>query len=292
MDILQEKLQLLYKAISVSSDAVGILNLDGELLYSNPALKLLINSNENFKEKYRQSFIQKNRELAISFFQNIWNWDSWSQVISNTDQSDGKKRSYILTVNAFENEENQISWYICILKEITKCKSELHNLKKEKASLEIEINEKTNELLESNKFLRKKITEIETLNEQLIQMNDLFKENSKLFVSGPVIVFKRLNKENWPVEYVSENVEEILGYSCHEMRNTDLYYNCIHPEDVQGLYELAERNILNTDKQSSEKKYRLKKKNGEYVSVIDYTTYVRNPKWEVTSFIGYIINIW
>lgn len=57
-------------------------------------------------------------------------------------------------------------------------------------------------------------------------------EVHRIIETSPSIVFKWKAAEGWPVEYVSENVEQ-LGYSAREFLSGEVAFaNIIHPDDI------------------------------------------------------------
>ena len=46
-----------------------------------------------------------------------------------------------------------------------------------------------------------------------------------MFAEGPAVVFRWRNTEGWPMEYVSENVEEILGYTPEQLQSEEVTYD-------------------------------------------------------------------
>ncbi|AHF02347.1 hypothetical protein THIAE_08045 [Thiomicrospira aerophila AL3] len=57
-----------------------------------------------------------------------------------------------------------------------------------------------------------------------------------LFKKGPVVVLVWQAIDNWPVSFVSENLEEILGYSTDFFKKPgNGLLNIVHPEDIQAL---------------------------------------------------------
>ncbi|SDJ17548.1 PAS domain-containing sensor histidine kinase [Alteribacillus bidgolensis] len=116
-------------------------------------------------------------------------------------------------------------------------------------------------------------------------------DEHQIFLQGPVVVFKWKNVKDWPVEYVSSNVEENLGYKKEDfLLNRIKYGDIIFEDDLIQVsnevsnYSLSERNMF-------EQEYRIVKSNGEIVWIYDYTTIVRDENRAITHFYGYILDI-
>lgn len=113
---------------------------------------------------------------------------------------------------------------------------------------------------------------------------------SNLFKEGPVLVIAWENKNRWPVEYISENAVQIIGYTAEECMKSDFSYaDLIHPEDYTHLVEEVEKHLSQSSKYF-EQIYRLKTKSGKYIWIRDYSA----PLYEqgvVNSIRGYIFDI-
>ncbi len=113
----------------------------------------------------------------------------------------------------------------------------------------------------------------------------------QIFLQGPVVVFKWKNAPNWPVEYVSANVFENLGYTAKEFLSSKVEYaSIVCPEDLQRVAD--EVSIYSsTMKNDFEQEYRIVKKNGEVIWIYDYTSILRGESGNITHFYGYILDI-
>ncbi len=100
------------------------------------------------------------------------------------------------------------------------------------------------------------------------------------FMTGPVMLFTWQHKENWPVEHVSENVFQILGYSTQEFIDGSVQYaNLVHPDDLERVTDELESSFDEEgDDFYTHKPYRLKSRSGETIWVLDSTSLIRNIK--------------
>ncbi len=116
------------------------------------------------------------------------------------------------------------------------------------------------------------------------------KRERMLFISGPVCIFRWQNTPGWPVEYVSPNIEQLLGYSSSDMLNGAITYSSIiHPEDRQRVTD--EVTLFSDGKRTSfEQEYRLVTAAGNTIWVYDHTVIHRNDYGEITHYEGYILN--
>ncbi|WP_332697841.1 ATP-binding protein [Halalkalibacter lacteus] len=116
-------------------------------------------------------------------------------------------------------------------------------------------------------------------------------DEHQIFLQGPVVVFKWKNAKDWPVEYVSSNIEENLGYKKEDFLLSRIKYaDIIFEDDLLRVsnevsnYSLSECNMF-------EQEYGIVKSNGEIIWVYDYTTIVRDENEAITHFYGYILDI-
>ncbi|MEA3372408.1 MAG: diguanylate cyclase [Campylobacterota bacterium] len=144
-----------------------------------------------------------------------------------------------------------------------------------------------------NTWLRRPIfTQLHKLiNEQTYIKREL-EQAYALFNSGNIVVFKWKNSENWPVEYVSESLETVFGYSPKVFLDGDLQYaQLIHKDDLQQVFE--EVQIHSNDKVASfqHQDYRIRRHDDTYAWIADTTRIIYNEEGEITHYIGYIVDI-
>jgi PAS domain S-box-containing protein len=113
-----------------------------------------------------------------------------------------------------------------------------------------------------------------------------------MFMQGPVMTFTWKNSENWPVEQVSQNVLDILGYNAEEfLTGSIVYSSIIHPDDLQQVFDEVENNSGPEVSSFIHEPYRLLNRNGESVWILDSTTLVRDSTGEISHYLGYLVDI-
>ncbi|MDX2097685.1 MAG: cache domain-containing protein [Leptolyngbyaceae cyanobacterium bins.59] len=112
----------------------------------------------------------------------------------------------------------------------------------------------------------------------------------RLFIGGPVVVFRWSTERNWAVEYVSPNVTQ-FGYRPEDFTSGQVSYaSIIHPGDIARI--AAELATYEADRVISfEQDYRIFRADGTVRWVYDYTVPVRNSQGKVISHEGYILDI-
>ncbi len=116
-------------------------------------------------------------------------------------------------------------------------------------------------------------------------------EERNLFVGGPVVIFKwKAGDYNVPVEYVSPNVKDILGYTAEEFTSGKIVYDdIIHPDDKERVIVEAQSYRRKGVKQF-EQEYRIATADGKYKWVHDFTV-IRKEKGKPTYYHGYLVDI-
>lgn len=113
-----------------------------------------------------------------------------------------------------------------------------------------------------------------------------------LFAVGPVVLFRWQNREGWPIEYVSRNVEALTGYPFDDFASgRRAYASVIHEADISRVFEEVGTNTARAVPWFVHQPYRLVRADGEPIWVSDYTVLVRDEQGEVTHYFGYIIDI-
>ena len=113
-----------------------------------------------------------------------------------------------------------------------------------------------------------------------------------MFMNGPVIVFLWRNLSNWPVENISGNVLDLLGYSNEEfLSGSVLYSSLIHPDDLVRVTNEVTAHSLPDSTHFIHQPYRLIARGGRIIGVLDSTTLVRDSSGQITHYHGYIVDI-
>lgn len=124
-------------------------------------------------------------------------------------------------------------------------------------------------------------------------VENLLLDERQLFVEGPVITIKwRINTDyEFPVEYVSPNIETALGYSDKEFTNNSRnFHSIIHPDDLGRIKEETKNNV-EKGLLSYQQEYRVKDKRGKYHWYFDFTRVIKNEDDQITHLHGYLFDI-
>ncbi len=125
--------------------------------------------------------------------------------------------------------------------------------------------------------------------EAIIHKEELHLTND-IINNSPVVVFVWNNSANWPVQFVSENVVNLLGYTANEFITGKVNYNnIIHPDDIEQVN--SERVSNRGSMQFLHKPYRLITKSGMVKWVDDSSTCVFNEHGDVAYYQGVLVDV-
>jgi PAS domain S-box-containing protein len=116
-------------------------------------------------------------------------------------------------------------------------------------------------------------------------------EERDMFANGPAIVFNWDDADGWPIEYVSTNVEDVLGYTPAELQSGDvLFADLIHEDDLdQVARQVAEHDEAGAEHMSLDP-YRVLTAEGDVRWVMEHTRYV-DDGGDGSHLLGYLIDI-
>jgi len=134
--------------------------------------------------------------------------------------------------------------------------------------------------------------EIQLLKDRILELEKRNSQLTNLFINGNTVIFRWKNSPEWNVEYVSPNIEQIIGYSVNDFLTGKVKYaEIIYREDLERVTNEV-GNALKEHKQHFEHQdYRLFDSNGNLHWVYDFTTIIYDEQGVATHFYGYILDI-
>ena len=121
-----------------------------------------------------------------------------------------------------------------------------------------------------------------------IELNEIY----SIFNNGKVVFFKWNNDDDWNVEYVSYNVNEILGYTKEEILSGDITYaSLIHKDDLDRVTQELISNTKDNVNYFTHAPYRLIRHDAKEIWISDTTHIVRGKNDEILKYVGYIQDI-
>ncbi|MDA3861945.1 MAG: DUF3365 domain-containing protein [Melioribacteraceae bacterium] len=159
-------------------------------------------------------------------------------------------------------------------------------LEDQKNLLEKTVEKRTRELTEFYEKLKEEIANKEKL-------KIVLEKSDKIINNSNAVAFIWKNESDWPVEFVSNNVERLLGYSATDFISGNYFYSeIIHKDDLRRIKEeLKTFSEDFTTKGFTQKQYRLITKSGQIIWVEDRTSIIRNEKNEIIGYEGFINDI-
>jgi diguanylate cyclase (GGDEF)-like protein/PAS domain S-box-containing protein len=128
--------------------------------------------------------------------------------------------------------------------------------------------------------------------QQLLQLNQQITQEHDLFLSGPGIIAKLRNELGWPVEFISANVTDLLGYEPTRFVNGELSFSClIDPDYLQHYHQeniQADHDRITDFKRSP---YKIVDISNNRKWVQDTTHLIRDKKGTLTHFFVHISDI-
>ena len=122
------------------------------------------------------------------------------------------------------------------------------------------------------------------------QAEEALRAERGLFVGGPVMVIRWQATPPWLVDYISPNVQKLLGYAPEDLTSGRvLFDSLVHPEDRDRIHQEAEELRLKGFGQF-EQQYRMRNAAGDYRWFHDFTTPASSDS-NTPYFLGYMLDI-
>lgn len=123
------------------------------------------------------------------------------------------------------------------------------------------------------------------------QAEQAAQRNIDTLLLGPFIIFRWVAAEGWPVEYVSENVATLFGYSAADfMTGTVAFANTVHPEDLPRVGQEVQ-SYSAAGVPTFEQEYRIVHRDGTIHWIYDFTAVIRDTSGSITHYYGYVLDI-
>jgi PAS domain S-box-containing protein len=128
---------------------------------------------------------------------------------------------------------------------------------------------------------------------QITPAEKRLREAYDIINKSPAVAFVWLNAPGWPVEFVSENVEKLFGYTAAEFMERKVDYSrTVHPEDLARVAKEVETYSGEANRQTfTHAPYRIITSSGEIKWISDKTHIRRNPNGNITHYQGIVEDI-
>jgi PAS domain S-box-containing protein len=114
----------------------------------------------------------------------------------------------------------------------------------------------------------------------------------QLYSYGDVVFFVWKNEEGWPLEFVSPNCQQLLGYQQADfLQSVITYSDLIHEDDIERVTQEVIENSDSSSPVFTHQDYRIKTKDNIYIWVKDTTILDRDKSGKIKYYIGHIHDV-
>lgn len=263
----ETNLRKLSQAIEQSPVTIVITDINGRVEYVNPAFETT--TGYSFEEvKGKTTEILKSGKMDESVYKELWenipNGKEWHGEWINK-RKNGELYWEDVSITPVFSESGEIINYLAVKQDITQKKESEKQILELNENLERKVQERTNELAQTNFILKKEI------DNRILADISLEIEKQRL---ASIIEGTNVGTWEWNVKtgenIVNERWAEIFGYSLDELLpvSIDSWINFIHPDDKNKTIELIKKHFSGEfDYFDSE--FRMKNKNGNWIWVLD-----------------------
>lgn len=118
------------------------------------------------------------------------------------------------------------------------------------------------------------------------------KKNFEIITNSPAVAFTWRNAQGWPVEYVSENVNRLFGYSSEDFASGKISYpKTVHPDDIKQIADEVKKYSEDKNCDEFRQTYRIVSKNKDVKWIDDRTMIIRDKNGKATHFNGILLDI-
>ena len=228
--------------VETSPDAIGVSDLDGQLLLCNRQSALLHGYESETDILGLNTFkliAPQDRSRAAENFQKILTQGSIRNVEYTLLKKDGSRFSAEFSGSLIRDAQGNPQAIIGVLRDITERKSAEDALKQVKEDLAVRVEERTAQLQQVNDFLLVEIQERRLAEEALRKSEERLKQalSAAHMAAWDWDMFS--DRLNW-----SDGAETLLGLVPGTSINTyDAFLNCLHPEDRLAVTEAVNRTV-------------------------------------------------
>lgn len=263
----ETNLRKLSQAIEQSPVTIVITDINGRVEYVNPAFETT--TGYSFEEvKGKTTEILKSGKMDESVYKELWenipNGKEWHGEWINK-RKNGELYWEDVSITPVFSESGVIINYLAVKQDITQKKQSEKQILELNENLERKVQERTNELAQTNFILKKEI------DNRILADISLEIEKQRL---ASIIEGTNVGTWEWNVKtgenIVNERWAEIFGYSLYELLpvNIDTWINFIHPDDKNKTIEKIKRHF-NGEIDYFDSEFRMKNKNGNWIWVLD-----------------------
>lgn len=141
-------------------------------------------------------------------------------------------------------------------------------------------------------YMSKNLRKRQNSEDQLAVLNKIIKNERDLFINGPTIVFNWKDQYGWPVDYVSDNIKSVLGYSASSFIEGELSYSSIvAPEFLSQIADDLSQARQQKLKSIELRPYQVVDAQGKRVWLRHFSTAIHDQEDNLTHYYGYVNDI-
>ncbi len=228
--------------VETSPDAIGVSDLDGQVLLCNRQSALLHGYESETEILGLNTFkliAPQDRSRAAENFQKILTQGSIRNVEYTMLRKDGNRFSAEFSGSLIRDAQGNPQAIIGLLRDITERKSAEDDLKRAKEDLAVRVEERTAQLQQVNDFLRVEIQERRLAEEALRKSEERLKQALSAAQMAAWDWDMLSDRLTW-----SDGAEALLGLVPGTFSNTyEGFLNCLHPEDRLAVTEAVNRTV-------------------------------------------------
>ena len=125
-----------------------------------------------------------------------------------------------------------------------------------------------------------------------IILNNHLKDIYNIFNNGNIVLFRWNNDATWSIDYVSDNVSKVFGYTKDDFMSGDINYaSIIDKRDIDMVNEDVKKASKSGGVNFNHQPYRVKRKDGTIIWVHDSSQVIKDEKSNIIFYVGYIQDI-
>jgi PAS domain S-box-containing protein len=198
---------------------------------------------------------------------------------------DGRRVYTLISPKGFYDANGQFTGSLGVLTDITDRKGAEEALQKAHAELELRVQERTAELLQTNEQLKREIEDRKRMEEELRESETRYRH---LIYNIPSIVYR--GYKDWSVDFMDEKIKLLTGYSMEEFNSREKKWtDVVVGRDIE-IAKQAFIKALKTNK-SYVREYRIETKTGEILWIQDRGYIVCDEQGEIEYVSGVFFDV-
>ncbi|MGD9304007.1 MAG: PAS domain S-box protein [Desulfobacterales bacterium] len=263
LESLEHSEQRFRSVVESAIDAIITIDHRGKIIFWNQRAELMFGHASDevigkpatiiMPERFRKAHIERINQVASH---------GKSNITGKTIELAGLKKNrteFPLELSLARWETNEGPFFTAIIRDITARKQAEEALKRARTELERRVQERTAELAEANKELRRRVTECELAEAALRESEQKYSTLVEDALIGVYII------QDGKIVFANDKFAEIYGYSKNKLIGMESL-QLVHPEDRHRVRQMREKR-LRGEKVPYEYEIRGLKKNGETIWV-------------------------